>query len=414
MAWWKIWKSKLSGFWSTIILACKKAKETPVAEKSKTSRFWLVVGITYGVLFALEAVLWLGGHFVEVFGEKWNRGEVLFLAQVLYTFASFRTVKPTELGAILLFNRPVAEVRSGLVFVPLFICQLQKETALVMQKELPADPEHIFREEDKKEVPKGFFPPIRIPFGHPSKKLPKGLPTDFLPAEEDDPLNVRVTAETVIIIRIRIKKGRYITFLTRVGSMVEAIRQIQDTAVAMALREFAQVTPAIVLRNLQYYNQMLKKEIQRLVGEMVGESDVEEGNDWGLTIHDAQIKLINFHRDLNTAIGKVPIATLEAKATVIGGDAERQKRELHGRGDAAAELAVLTNRADGLAKIKGSLEVSAEAVIGTEAARAITLNPGQKTIIAGSGGFADLLGIGTSLGESLKQQPDGGSTGRKS
>lgn len=328
--------------------------------------FWQIAIAIYALLFLVEFWAIVNQYSTEILGEIWNWGEVFFLTHVLYTVASLRVIGPTELGAILFFGKPITEVRSGLVFVPRFICRLQKETALVIQKELPADPEHIFRNEDKEKVPEGFFPPIRIPFGHPGSKLPP----DFEPAGENDPLDVRVTAETVIIIRVRITKGSYITLLTNIGSVEEAIRQIRDTAVAMAFREFAKVTPAVVMKNLERYNKMLETEIQELVT-----------TDWGLSLGGAQIKLINFHRELNTAIGEVSIATLKGKATVISAEAERQKRELHGKGDAAAELAVLTNRTTGLAGMTKGLGIGAEIVISAETARAVTSNPGQKTKI---------------------------------
>ncbi|MEK7581751.1 MAG: hypothetical protein AAB488_00245 [Patescibacteria group bacterium] len=340
-------------------------------------------------------------HPTEILGELWNWGEVLFLIQVLYTVASLKTVGPTELGAILFFGKPTIEVHSGLVFVPKFICRLQKETTLVIQKELPADPEHIFRNEDKEKVPDYFFPPIRIPFGNPGN-LPEGEGyKGLVQADDKDPLNVRITAEIVIIIRVRIKKGRYITLLTSIGSLEEAMRQIQDTAVAMAFREFAKVTPAVVMKNLHLYNEMLEREIQTLVSGSKSE-DESDNIDWGLSLQGAQVKLINFHRLLNTAIGNVSIASLNGKATVISADAKRQELELLGNGNANAEFAVLTKRTEGFAKMMTDLDTDPEIVIGAETARAITSSEGQKTIIAGSKGFADLIGIAASIGQAIK------------
>ena len=51
--------------------------------------------------------------------------------------------------------------------------------------------------------------------------------------------------------------------------------------------------------------------------------------------------------------------------------------------------------------MSAELNISGNAVLAAETARGVTNNPGQKTIIAGSGGFKDLAVIGAVLGETL-------------
>lgn len=361
--------------------------------------FWLIITVIY-LLFLVIEYFYLSGKKEAIFGEEWNWGWVAFFTQILYTIFSFRAVGPTELGAVLFFGKPVKEVSSGLVFVPLGICKLETETRLTIQDELPSDPQHIYRGEDK--IPDEMFPPIRIPFGFPRtaeelKKLDIKFPPEMTKKElvvplEDDPLNVRVTAEVVPIIRWHIKD--YIQFLTTIGSRKEARSQMEDCAIVSLTREFAKITPAVALANLGTYSFALEEEIkERIAG-------------WGINLKNAQIKAINFHRDLNTAIGEVPRMKLKAKTITINANAEKEQKRLLGEGDGLAEKAILDGRTDGLKNMTDKLDIDAGIVLSAETARAITSNPGQKTVIVGPRGFTDIVGIATAIGENLKTESE--------
>ena len=71
--------------------------------------------------------------------------EIVLACIMLYIAASLRIVGPTELGCILRFGKPLKNVSSGLVFAPLWIFTLETETKLVIQDELPTEPEKIYR-----------------------------------------------------------------------------------------------------------------------------------------------------------------------------------------------------------------------------------------------------------------------------
>ena len=355
--------------------------------------FLKVIAIAY-IIFFIAEYFWLSNYSMSTtFLQaefKWNWGLATFLAQILYTLISLRMVGPTELGALLLFGKPICEVSSGLVFVPFGISQLKKETRLTIQDELPTDPQHIFRLEDTEIVPPGFFPPIRIPFGFPknAEELRKiDLETSRGNVEkheldvppENDSLNIRVTAEVVPVIRWRIDD--YIQFLTTIGSREEARKQMEDCAIGSLTREFAKITPAVALANLGTYSACLQYQINERI------------ENWGINMESAQIKMINFHRDLNAAIGAVPKAKLE-----------KERDRLVGEGMGAKEKAILTGRTDGLKKMRDELEISGAAALGAETARAITENPGQKTIVAGSRGFSELVTIASAVGASIKKE----------
>ncbi|MFH1346827.1 MAG: SPFH domain-containing protein [Spirochaetota bacterium] len=363
--------------------------------------FGTATAAIYIIFFAVE-YFWLSNYSASgtllQMELKWNWGLATFLAQVLYTLVSLRIVGPTELGALLLFGKPICEVSSGLIFAPLGIIQLKKETRLTIQDELPTDPQHIFRREDTENVPPGFFPPIRIPFGfrQDAEKLSEiNVKTSdedennevdekkhqLVVPPDDDPLDLRVTAEVVPVIRWRIDD--YIQFLTTIGSQEEARKQMEDCAIGSLTREFAKITPAVALANLGTYSACLQFEINKRI------------ENWGISMESAQIKMINFHRDLNTAIGAVPQAKLE-----------KERDRLAGEGLGAKEKGVLDGRTAGLKKMMNDLNIPGTTVLGAETARAITSNPGQKTIVAGSSGFSELVTIASAIGENLKKKEE--------
>lgn len=343
--------------------------------KKKTGMaFWIITTIACIILFAVD--LYFSTKKVMIFGEEWNWGWAIFFAQLLYTIFSFKTVGPTEIGAKLFFGKPVQAVKPGLIFVPLGIFKLKKETGLTLQDELPGDPEKIYREDGP--APAGMFPPIRIPFAN----TPKG----------DDPLYRRVTAEVIPIIRYKISD--YLLFLTTIGSIEAAKKQMEDSTIALCMRELTKIPVADALISLQKFNHELQKTIEKLV------------HPWGIEVKTAQIKLINFHHDLNQAIANVPEAEFAAKVLAKKAEGEKTKRQLEGEGDGLAGKAILDGRTEGLKKMKNDLGLTPDLVLSAETARAITQNPGQKTVIVGTKGFADLIGIATGIGKTLKD--DGG------
>ena len=347
--------------------------------------FWFIVVGAYALLLYSIWALSLYEIEIEVFGEKSNIGEIARYALVFYTIASFRTVGVTELGGKLFFGKPLYEVSSGLVFIPLGVFQLAKETRLVIQDELPADPEHIFRGEATKEVPENMVPPIRIPFAYPEK-------------ESSDPLDRRITAEVVIIIRWRIEN--YLQFLKVIGSKKEARRQLNDTAIAMIFRELTKVTPAVALEGIAKINEELEKAVKDRVA---GDSETE---DWGAHIESAQIKLIGFGHGLNETIQKIPEAVAKKQSTILEAEADKTELQLVGEGKGHAERVVLEGRTAGLRRMASELELDPAAILGAETSRAITNNPGLKTIIPGSGGFVDLVGTAAAVSEVFRSDKD--------
>lgn len=343
------------------------------AEKKE---FWVWVGGFYLFTLLVSAVM-----SVVLIGSNWNWGLALFLALVLYTIASVRKLGPTEQGVRIFFGKPVDQVSSGFVFIPFGLFELKIFPCSIIQNEFPDNPEKIYRGKDGDHgiIPSGLKPPIRIPFGVPGTQGDSVL--------DRDPLNQRLIEEVVPIVRWKITNC--IAFLTTIETTEDAATQMEDLCVATLSEEFGKLTPAQVVANYQPHNDTLTRELQEAV------------NTWGITIESAKVKVINFSHELNKAIQTIAEKTATGKALTIEAEGLKKAATLKGEGAGSAEKAILDGRTAGLKNMTTELGVNGAAVLAAETARGITNNPGQKTIIAGSGGFKDLAMIGAVLGETL-------------
>lgn len=345
--------------------------------------------ITVGLL---TLIAWLLNKYtapVVVFGEQNGRGTIAAFALAIYIVLSLKTIGPTDQGAILFLGKPIMDVSSGLVIVPLGICSLVLATRNVLQDELPAEPDKIYRgskdDPEGNTVPPelqklGFRPPIRVTFfGSNDESKDAGIP-------EDDPYNQRLTAEVVPVVRWRIKSLS--VFLKKIGSISEARKQLEDTCTQVFNQHLSKVSAALTMLKIADYNNELQKAIEKLIAN------------WGVHLENAEIKALRFSRDLNAAVQNVVIAERNKRAAITTGEGEggRQKAILEGRGA-------------GMKKMREDAGISTgDAVLAAETARAIAGEgdkSSQRTIIAGSGGFTDLVGTAAAIAKSFSDEKGG-------
>jgi hypothetical protein len=347
-------------------------------EKRVSRLFWETVLVIQVALVCLEYFV-LSNYPVQIpwleLGKGWTFGWILFLLQIGYSIEGIHQIGPTELGVRLFFRRPINNLYSGFVWIPPIVCGLITETRLTIQDELPSDPENIYHG-DEPTTPEGKFPPIRIPFGYPAQD-----------EVNDDPLNVRMTQEVVLIIRWRIVNFR--VFISTIGDKDEARRQMEDNSVSILLREFGKITPAKALLNLDAYDGILSNEIRNNI------------LNWGVELDSAKIKLIVLTHAINGAIQEIGEATAKKKARIIEAEGIKRSDQLQGEGKGLAEKGLLDGRTSGLKKMVDDLDVDSKTILGAEVARAVTENPGQKTFIAGSGGFKDIVSVAAVAGEAF-------------
>ncbi len=334
----------------------------------------------------------------------------LAIAYTIFSFRWFEQVQADEIAVRLLFSRPTDIIDSGLVFAPLFIFTLRKLPTLVVQDEVPADPQRIFRDDGT--PPPGMVPPVRIIFRDsitddqaqrafsdeysvPDSVNPAVVHT-FNADAPNDGLASRVTAEVATIVRFRIVNG--IKFIESIGSIEEAKRQIEDEVVSVEQRILPKMSVAQANLNVSWISAILLSSLERRT------------LDWGIVFESkgATIKSITVHHGLNTAIGDAAEAHFKAQETVTAAGAEQVRLTKVGKGTAVAarELAqrTLEGRAKGLKKIADTIGVDGASAQAAEVARAVA--EGGNTVVLGADGFSQLAGLAAAaLGKPTKPAP---------
>jgi regulator of protease activity HflC (stomatin/prohibitin superfamily) len=274
-----------------------------------------IVPITIGTII---------GNRLNIAGLGW----VVVVMCIIYMFESIQTLQPGEVGAMTILGKPYKHVGAGPVYAPRGIIRVLRENGRIVEIELPAEPQFIWRgtEKDENAPPPDsrFRPPIRILFGMPSDD----------PKFRDDPYNIRVFAEVPIFLSYQVTDA--VLWFTNMGSHEQAQKNIEDTAIRLFNAEFVTLSPAVVTAAIDSYSDKLKERLDGLV-EM-----------WGITIRIASIKPLIFSHKLNTAVVGVSESRENAKTTVIKAEAEKKRLTEEGIGTANAKRSLLLAEADGL------------------------------------------------------------------
>jgi regulator of protease activity HflC (stomatin/prohibitin superfamily) len=348
-------------------------------------RLQYIITLIAVYVIATPIVYWLLGYID--FGtaiSDWVEPRSVFLGlMVIYTIASFRNVGAEDNALILRFGRPIMQVSSGLVFVPLWVCTLWPEPKTVIQLELPGDPQFVWRltDEHDRELPIGvgkngepikpppggvWVNPIRITTASPETSLLKQR--DFGPIKWDpkvsnhaerqarydiaksefdaqekkfvedaknlrkgkDPLNERLTIEPQIVVRMRIVN--LVQFVQVIGNRTAATSQIEDTAIGVVQEEFARRTPALILAHIKEITARIQTAIEILIGEQPDPHTGDRHEPWGIAVSNAQLKLIGLTKTVNVAIAGATAAGFKAKedATRGTGEGEEIKNRMAG------------------------------------------------------------------------------------
>lgn len=417
--------------------------------------------ITASILLALVLLVWWqvppitdsneAGEEVVVF--SWSL--LVTLLAVTYFIFSFRFLNPVledEIAVMIFFGKPFSEVGSGPVFAPLFMIRLRRLKINVHQREFPAEPEKIWRPTDEQmgeKPPEGYKPPVRITFrtavddatakkllgtrdpepgetkeeakeaeyadpdvyyrwGEVDKKEPYLNEKDkngnlkpkiirkhkFRADAPEDGLSERVTVEVVPVVRWRNEEGRGIDFIVNIGDPDELERQIEDEMVSVLQRLLPNMSVGQAMENIAWINAILFRRV------------IDRTHGWGVKIEGAYLKHIPFHRSLNNAIA-------DRSESYYTGRAEKERIARKGEGTAQAardyEQGKLEGRAKGYQAIaEATRSESGRQAQGAEVARAT--GESESTIILGTGGLNDLLGLGTALTQKKKKkkEKDGG------
>jgi len=311
----------------------------------------------------------------------------------LWFVLSLRSLKNTVFGAAFLFGKPALKMSGGgLWFVPLGIFQVHIIPAVVMQIQLPGEPEDVQKTSDKeplrvaiieidgKEVARTKVRPIRITTKRPGNDT----------GANDDPLNTQLTITPSFWYRWHVVDP--FLYELALGSEAGAAQNLRDKGETILTQHITKMTPAELTSSF--------KDIQDAF-EAESKKDVAE---WGIAIEDSGLVPFDYGKaiavtldNIGIAKGEVAIATSAAAKTIIAAEAEKTKRTLEGEGDGAAEESIRAGRGRGIQAIaKVTRSQGAQTVLAAEVAENTI---GKGDVIIGTDGIQQVLGIGKKMME---------------
>lgn len=314
-------------------------KERKRKERKNRILLWVWVMVAYAI-FACVALVLINKEVSIDEKNEWNLGWTILSAIFLHFGLSFWTVGPTFLGAILLFGRPIYQVKSGLVYRPFIVCQLKKEDRTVITEQFPAEPEFVDKSgDDKKPVPPGFVKPIRVTTA--SRDMLDEKCKDRIKDFKNHPLNEMMTLEPSIFVRYQIRSDDFISFLTNIGSKEKAKLAMRDTVDSVLNTEFPKRTPALIIKDKDEINKKLKEKIEILVSEIPNPDDLDSFNpdeeSWGLNILSVQIADLDLSRTINQSLRDVADSQLKKTSSITKAEGDKRVRELTGEGEKTFE-----------------------------------------------------------------------------
>lgn len=315
----------------------------------------------------------------EYHGIAFNSGPTLVLWFVLYLGLSLKTVPANEHGGAYWYGRALKRLASGLQFVPFALVQVRLVSRLVQEFQAPAEPEKVFKDDDKKPLPEGMVRAIRV-----LTRAPKKGETGVL----DHQMTVTLSFATQYAVR------DILDFIANYGSFENVEKQLRDIGETTLAEAATQETPAGFIQKLPELNQTLVQKIR------------DRFKASGIEIISVRNIAPDISHEVSGVLADTPIKRAQAEQTVIAAGAERARLEQEGIGTASAKLATLEAQAKGRKAIADALKVSGEAVLASEAVA--TINEKADVVVLGTSGMADAMGLVKSaqavLGSSNKKK----------
>lgn len=354
----------------------------------KTNVLFIVIATIINVAIVVASWLLFAKETTKILDQEWNWGWAIIFILALYNILSLKVAKATGdmarygtvWGIVEVFGRPVyGKGPGGLFYVPLGIANLILLPYTTVEDQYPDDPEKVWKGEQDK-IPVGMVPPIRLTSGGSEK-------------ETTDPLERRLTLEISFVNRFIIINP--VLFRKRIGTLEEFRRQIRDIVVRIGGQEIAKKVPKDILEKWEDVNIELEKIVRGTV------------EDWGVKTQNVFMAEFDPSKRVNTAMADATEALYLKKKKETDALAQRFVDEQAGVGKGAAEKAILDGRTEGIENMAKKLSIASSIILNAETARAITNNPGQKTVITGVKGFSDLIGIATGIEKTLKDEEGG-------
>lgn len=396
----------------------------------------VISGIIYLFLSALTAAGLYAD--IELQWPYWSWTISFWLLIPLHLGLSIEKVTLTELAVVTFLERPVKELaKSGPTWVPWLFYRVQVVPKRMQELEIPGPAAQIWRGE-RDNIPEDRQPAFRVLHAmadddafleylerydnkeEGSTPLTKRIKTIKEMSPNDAMFKHRYTSEVEVFVRWQPNEAG--VFLQNYGTVEEVNRLIEDTVKGAITGNLPRLTIGTFLLVLDNLNRQLIVEIaSTLIGRSrlssslsqpeVTEEDVQNR---GIDLLEVTMRSIDLDHALNKSMSMVLQSEFNRKATETAAAAERKKLEEEGEGKAKAQKLALLAEADGhKAYLLGEAEgKSALAKVmaekgGIEAATIDALKTGleksQHTIIPAGDGMGSLVGIATTLQETLER-----------
>ena len=323
-----------------------------------------------------------------IFKNPWWFGSGAY-AVILWVLASIRIVQLDELGFVSFFGSPIKELTGGPVFVPRFLCMLEKVTANIINVEFPDEPENVFKgPDDQFDHASGQKRPIRITAG--VGAAPKDADTVGVIIHK--PLETQMTAEVQIFVRWRVKSPA--SFIRNIGTIAEANKQLRDTCERVLIELAGKRTMGKIVKDTAKINKALFEGLVEIMAR----------GGWGAELEDVGMKEPDLTHELNQKLADVAESRAEAAAKANRAVGKKAELVLTGEGEAQAALDLLKARADGMQAIMKKTEVSGEAALVADIGPNL-LKDGD-TVVLGGDGLGQLTGAAALIQNGLRKTGD--------
>lgn len=346
----------------------------------------------------------------------WDWKVFLPFLYAAYTVASIRErVGPDEIGAKLVFGKPVQNVWAGIIFAPLLFCRViitsknltviqvgridpKRDTQGTALEELPSD----MYSESATKIP--IAEPLRVTFADRSTtnetwtQASKEQLDQYLGGENPrrEELFARLTTDPVVVIGVKIYDLRRL--VQRVGTDRKEWANMLAQQAKATLSEFAgQHTVAYTIAHMHEANKKLLLDLETQIADPNPESDEHKRvlmdaaananwmeKSWGLNVEWVRIATLGLPRHVNEGMS-------QARAEAYQQDKERRKAEAN-----AYKIELEGSATAKAIEFKGTADAKARQLLGEAEAAAI-----RAKVEASKGEtgrmLAELEAIGTAL-----------------
>lgn len=322
----------------------------------------VIIGVTATLVPSTWDVLLL-----KVDDIVFNIGPTMLDILIILIALSIKQVKAEEIGGAFFYGMALKRLKAGPHFIPIGLMQIRKAPMPVQEFQCPEEPENVFKDDDKKELPKeGMARAIRVLTGK-SKNGSGG------------PLDTQMTITVSFYFQYAIDD--IFDFVSNfAGDTNEIKKQLRDVGESTISGIASQETPETFNDKQTEINDLLLVEVRKRF------------RNYGIRIISARLVSPDVSHEVSTALASIPIARSNAQTEIIAAEADKISRTKKREGDADGEFAWLNAQAKGREMMMKTLKVDGNAVLASEAVRELS-DKTDVLVVGAEGGMRDVMSL---------------------